>query len=218
MCGAWTTAREVGRSITTISAGGGLPVPYRAGKSYVDLDAYFQLWDDTRRGWNSTSAIKLISRSSRAAIWWPRAAIWSPRFGAIKRMGANTFYLVDAGFNNLARPILYGSHHPMSIVLVLPLPRRERAPAYFLLSLDGKEAPGALSPPLPLLGEGRGEGDALRVPRISVLPPLTPEPPLPQGARGSTDCFPLCLNGCASSRPLSLDGRAALSLDGRGSG
>ena len=35
---------------------------------------------------------------------------------AIKRMGGNTFYLLDAGFNNLARPILYGSYHPMSIV------------------------------------------------------------------------------------------------------
>ena len=35
---------------------------------------------------------------------------------AIKRMGENIFYLLDAGFNNLARPILYGSYHPMSIV------------------------------------------------------------------------------------------------------
>ncbi len=31
-------------------------------------------------------------------------------------MGGNTFYLLDAGFNNLARPILYGAYHPMSIV------------------------------------------------------------------------------------------------------
>ncbi len=29
-------------------------------------------------------------------------------------MGQNTFYLLDAGFNDLARPILYGSHHPIS--------------------------------------------------------------------------------------------------------
>ena len=35
---------------------------------------------------------------------------------AIKRMGANTFYLLDAGFNNLARPILYGAYHPMAVV------------------------------------------------------------------------------------------------------
>ena len=34
---------------------------------------------------------------------------------AVKRMGSNTFYLLDAGFNNLARPILYGAYHPMSI-------------------------------------------------------------------------------------------------------
>jgi diaminopimelate decarboxylase len=34
---------------------------------------------------------------------------------AVKRMGNNTFYLLDAGFNNLARPILYGAYHPMSI-------------------------------------------------------------------------------------------------------
>ena len=31
-------------------------------------------------------------------------------------MGSNTFYLLDAGFNNLARPILYGAYHPMSVV------------------------------------------------------------------------------------------------------
>jgi diaminopimelate decarboxylase len=34
---------------------------------------------------------------------------------AVKRMGSNTFYLLDAGFNNLARPILYGAYHPMSV-------------------------------------------------------------------------------------------------------
>jgi diaminopimelate decarboxylase len=30
-------------------------------------------------------------------------------------MGQNIFYLLDAGFNNLARPVLYGAYHPMSI-------------------------------------------------------------------------------------------------------
>jgi diaminopimelate decarboxylase len=34
---------------------------------------------------------------------------------AIKMAGENTFYLVDAGFNNLARPILYGAYHPMAV-------------------------------------------------------------------------------------------------------
>ena len=30
-------------------------------------------------------------------------------------MGDNLFYLVDAGFNDLARPILYGAYHPMAV-------------------------------------------------------------------------------------------------------
>jgi diaminopimelate decarboxylase len=34
---------------------------------------------------------------------------------AVKQMGSNLFYLVDAGFNNLARPVLYGAYHPMSV-------------------------------------------------------------------------------------------------------
>jgi diaminopimelate decarboxylase len=34
---------------------------------------------------------------------------------AVKREGANLFYLLDAGFNTLARPILYGAYHPMAI-------------------------------------------------------------------------------------------------------
>ena len=41
-------------------------------------------------------------------------------------MGDNTFYLLDAGFNNLARPILYGAYHPMSIC---PAERRPAADA-----------------------------------------------------------------------------------------
>ena len=50
VCGAMEKAAlTVGRTITTISAGGGLPTPYRSGQTYVDLDQYFQLWDATRK-------------------------------------------------------------------------------------------------------------------------------------------------------------------------
>ena len=42
-------AHQIGRTLTTISAGGGLPVPYRQGQSYVDLDRYYTLWDASRK-------------------------------------------------------------------------------------------------------------------------------------------------------------------------
>ena len=63
-----------------------------------------------------SSGIRSCLNSSRGGISWPRAGYLVTEIRAIKRMGGNTFYLVDAGFNNLARPILYGAYHPMSIV------------------------------------------------------------------------------------------------------
>eukprot|EP01052_Picozoa_sp_SAG31_P036947 SAG31_NODE_4687_length_3031_cov_1.632674_5_plen_153_part_00 len=36
---------------------------------------------------------------------------------AIKKMGDNLFYLVDAGFNNLVRPCMYGAYHPISVAV-----------------------------------------------------------------------------------------------------
>ncbi len=138
VCGALQrTAREVGRSITTISAGGGLPVPYRAEQTYVDLDAYFQLWDEARRGLEQDFGHKVSLEIEPGRYLVAESGYLVTEIRAIKRMGANTFYLVDAGFNNLARPILYGSHHPMSIVLV-PLSLDGRGPQLFSLSLDGR--------------------------------------------------------------------------------
>ena len=136
VCGAVAkTAREVGRTITTISAGGGLPVPYRAEQTYVDLDAYYRLWDEVRRRVEERfpdTKVSLEIEPGRYLV--AEAGYLVSEIRAIKRMGANTFYLVDAGFNNLARPILYGSHHPMSVIV------RETAFS-----------------PSPSTGEGRGE-------------------------------------------------------------
>ncbi len=110
------TVREVGRTITSISAGGGLPVPYQAGQEYVDIAAYFALWDAVRKRLADRfgHAVTLEIEPGRYLVAESGYLITEIR--AIKRMGGNTFYLVDAGFNNLARPILYGSYHPMSIV------------------------------------------------------------------------------------------------------
>ncbi|MCA9204504.1 MAG: diaminopimelate decarboxylase, partial [Planctomycetales bacterium] len=50
VCGAMeAAARKVGRSVTSISAGGGLPTIYKEGDAYVDLQQYFALWDAARK-------------------------------------------------------------------------------------------------------------------------------------------------------------------------
>ncbi|ADB14847.1 diaminopimelate decarboxylase [Pirellula staleyi DSM 6068] len=115
---------EVGRSITTISAGGGLPIPYNDKQTYVDLDQYFELWDASRKRLEAALGHKISLEIEPGRYLVAESGYLVSEIRAIKQMGNNTFYLLDAGFNNLARPILYGSYHPMSIV---PLDAGERA-------------------------------------------------------------------------------------------
>src|SRR5262245_31153253 len=116
VCGAMETcAAHVGRSITTISAGGGLPTPYREGQSYVDLDGYFKLWDASRKRLEDQFGHKLILEIEPGRYLVAESGYLVSEIRAVKQMGSNTFYLLDAGFNNLARPILYGAFHPMSV-------------------------------------------------------------------------------------------------------
>ncbi len=108
-------ALQVGRTLTTISAGGGLPVPYRVGQTYVDLDQYYSLWDATRKRLEHAfeHALSLEIEPGRYLV--AESGFLIAEIRAVKAMGDNTFYLLDAGFNDLARPILYGAYHPISI-------------------------------------------------------------------------------------------------------
>jgi diaminopimelate decarboxylase len=116
VCGAMEKAAvTVGRTITTISAGGGLPTPYREGQTYVDLDQYFKLWDASRKRLEEKFGHKLTLEIEPGRYLVAESGYLVSEIRAIKQMGGNTFYLLDAGFNNLARPILYGAYHPMSI-------------------------------------------------------------------------------------------------------
>ena len=110
-----TVALQVGSSITSISAGGGLPIPYRAAEQPIDIDQYFSLWDGTRNKLQDEfgHAVSLEIEPGRYLV--AESGFLLTEIRAIKQMGENTFYLVDAGFNDLARPILYGAYHPISL-------------------------------------------------------------------------------------------------------
>jgi diaminopimelate decarboxylase len=116
VCGALEKAAiDVGRSLKTISAGGGLPIPYKESETYVDLDQYFELWNATRNRLQDRLGHKLSLEIEPGRYLTAESGYLVTEIRAIKQMGQNTFYLVDAGFNNLARPILYGAYHPMAI-------------------------------------------------------------------------------------------------------
>ncbi len=109
-------ALEVGPSIHTISAGGGLPTPYRDGELPVDAREHFARWDATRRRLAQRFGHDVRIEIEPGRFLVAEAGFLVAEIRAVKRMGANTFYLVDAGFTDLARPVMYGAYHPISIV------------------------------------------------------------------------------------------------------
>ena len=110
-----TLAKCVGSSVRSISAGGGLPIPYRTDDVAIDVDAYFELWDATRKKLEASFGHPLQLEIEPGRFLVAEAGYLLCEIRAIKKMGGNLFYLVDAGFNDLARPILYGAYHPMAI-------------------------------------------------------------------------------------------------------
>lgn len=106
VCGSMEQVVEhVGRSITTISTGGGLPIPYQAGQTYVDLDRYYELWDSVRRRLQDKLGHKLTLEIEPGRYLVAESGYLVTEIRAIKKMGNNTFYLLDAGLRTLARPI-----------------------------------------------------------------------------------------------------------------
>ena len=108
--------RGLGRDLRAISAGGGLPIPYRADDEPIDVDAYFQVWHAARRGIEAQlgHSIQLEIEPGRYLV--AESGLLLAEVRATKTVGGNRFVLVDAGFDNLVRPAMYGSWHEISVV------------------------------------------------------------------------------------------------------
>ena len=120
VCGAMLDlVREVnasGMDLEALSAGGGLSIPYRDGEPVVDTAHYFGLWDAARQEAQRLlgHALQLEIEPGRFLVAESGSLLAEVR--ACKDVGRNHFVLVDAGFNELMRPSMYGAHHAMSLV------------------------------------------------------------------------------------------------------
>ncbi len=108
-------AVELGRNLKTISTGGGLPTPYREEDEPIDCNRFFQHWDATRKRLESRFGHKIHLEVEPGRYLSAESGYLVTEIRAVKKQAGNLYYLVDAGFNNLARPILYGAYHPISI-------------------------------------------------------------------------------------------------------
>jgi len=109
-------AHAAGHDVRAISAGGGLPTPYRAGDTPVDIAHYWRLWHAARQEMQAMLGHSLALEIEPGRFLVAESGVLLARVCATKNAGQNHFVLVDAGFTELMRPALYGSHHAMHIV------------------------------------------------------------------------------------------------------
>jgi diaminopimelate decarboxylase len=116
MVGQVERLKAAGHDLRAISAGGGLPVPYRKGDPELDPAAHFRLWNDARRRIEGLLGHPVTLEIEPGRYLVAAAGVLLSEVRALKDVGANHFTLVDAGFNDLMRPTLYGSHHEISLI------------------------------------------------------------------------------------------------------
>ncbi|MDH2432602.1 diaminopimelate decarboxylase [Pokkaliibacter sp. MBI-7] len=102
--------------LEAISAGGGLSIPYRDSDEPVDTAHYFELWDAVRQriADHLGHPVRLELEPGRFLV--AESGVLVAEVRASKYMGSRHFTLVDAGFNELMRPAMYGSFHRISVV------------------------------------------------------------------------------------------------------
>jgi diaminopimelate decarboxylase len=134
VCDAMVSQIErLGRDVRAVSVGGGLPVPYRPGDQELDVEAHFEAWDRARKRIEAHLGhhVELELEPGRYLV--AASGLLLAEVRATKDMGDNHFTLVDAGFNDLVRPAMYGAHHEISVLTrtahAAPVARRATAVA-----------------------------------------------------------------------------------------
>jgi diaminopimelate decarboxylase len=109
-------ARIAGEHLLTISTGGGLPIPYRPGELPFDADRYTADWLHSKRRLEVELDRPLTLEVEPGRFLVAESGVLLCEVRATKRSGEFDYVLVDAGFDNLARPAMYGAYHHVSIV------------------------------------------------------------------------------------------------------
>lgn len=120
VCGAMqtlvTTVQAQGLDLQAISAGGGLSIAYQAGEPSIDTAHYFALWDATRQRIAAQLGHPVTLELEPGRYLVAESGVLLSEVRAIKHQGRQLFVLVDAGFNDLMRPAMYGAHHGMELL------------------------------------------------------------------------------------------------------
>lgn len=107
---------QLNQKISSISVGGGLPIPYKFDDQPINVKKYFMLWDVARQKISEFLEKKIQLEIEPGRFLVAESGILISRVWATKKMGNKHFVLVDVGFNDLMRPTMYGSYHHISVI------------------------------------------------------------------------------------------------------
>lgn len=112
VCGAMVRqVVEFGQDLQAISAGGGLSIPYHDDEEAIDTDHYFGLWNAAREQIAKHLGHPVALEIEPGRFLVAESGVLVSQVRSVKEMGSRHFVLIDAGFNDLMRPAMYGSYH-----------------------------------------------------------------------------------------------------------
>lgn len=109
-----TLAADAGARIDLISAGGGLPIPYREGEPRLDIQRYRAAWLETRHRIEQRSGNKVTLEVEPGRYLVAECGVLLTEVRGTKQSGSYRYAIVDAGFHNLVRPAMYGAYHQIT--------------------------------------------------------------------------------------------------------
>jgi diaminopimelate decarboxylase len=115
VCGAMVElAKGCPLPFDAISTGGGLPVRYRDDEEEIDVAAFFDAWHGARQELERHLGRRIVLETEPGRFLMAEAGCLVSEVRAVKDVGGKRFVLVNAGFNELVRPAMYGSFHRIS--------------------------------------------------------------------------------------------------------
>lgn len=110
-------------SVSTVSLGGGIPYPYRPPEPEYDVASLEPILKEARGHLSDVAGRAIRIEVEPGRYLTAGMAVLVARVKDVKRTHANergsgqTFVMIDAGFNDLIRPALYGSYHHIEVIV-----------------------------------------------------------------------------------------------------
>ena len=111
-----TAVKTLDHDIEAFSIGGGLSTPCRAQEEPVDIQRYALTWRQAKQSIEDWLAHPVRMEIEPGRFLVAESGYLATEVRAVKQIDSRHFILVNAGFNDLMRPALYGAYHHITLL------------------------------------------------------------------------------------------------------